>query len=134
MFGIGSTELLIICAVALIVLGPSKLPEILRTFGKGLAEFRKISGDVKSTLDAEVRRAEDEDREKEREAKRKREEAREKAAEATPKMPADDAAPANPETAEAAQSVDHELVEEIEDLPDDGLAGTAAKADEDSKA
>ena len=130
MFGIGSTELLIICVVALVVLGPSKLPEILRTFGKGLAEFRKLSSDVKSTLDTEVRRAEDEGREREREAKRKREEAREKAAEAAPPKPAkpvDDAAPDNPEVAEMAQQPEqeapgHEMVEEIEDLPEDGLA------------
>lgn len=128
MFGIGSTELLIICVVALVVLGPSRLPEILRTVGKGLAEFRRMSTDVKSTLDAEVRRAEDDEREKDREAKRKREEAREKAAEKTPAkqpQPIDDAAPDNPEVAEMAEQTgqpEYEMVEEIEDLPENGLA------------
>ncbi|MDD4464682.1 MAG: twin-arginine translocase TatA/TatE family subunit, partial [Desulfobacterales bacterium] len=36
MFGIGSTELLVILVVALIVIGPSKLPDIMRTLGKGM--------------------------------------------------------------------------------------------------
>ncbi len=74
MFGIGSTELLVILVVALIVIGPSKLPDIMRTLGKGMAEFRRVSTDVKSTLDAEVRRADDDIRKREEEDARKREE------------------------------------------------------------
>lgn len=62
MFGIGTTELLVILVVALIVLGPSKLPELMRSLGKGMAEFKRMSTDVKRTLDAEVERAEMEDR------------------------------------------------------------------------
>lgn len=58
MFGIGTTELLVILVVALIVLGPSKLPELMRSLGKGLAEFKRMSTDVKRTLDAEVEKAE----------------------------------------------------------------------------
>ncbi|HMM39503.1 MULTISPECIES: Sec-independent protein translocase protein TatB [Desulfovibrio] len=58
MFGIGTTELLVILVVALIVLGPSKLPELMKSLGKGLAEFRRMSTDVKRTLDAEVEKAE----------------------------------------------------------------------------
>lgn len=65
MFGIGTTELLVILVVALIVIGPSKLPDVMRTIGKGLAEFRRVSTDVKSTLEAEVRRAEDDQRKEE---------------------------------------------------------------------
>lgn len=57
MFGIGSTELLVILVVALIVIGPSKLPDLMKTLGKGMAEFRRMSTDVKSTLEAEVDRA-----------------------------------------------------------------------------
>ena len=57
MFGIGSTELLVILVVALIVIGPSKLPDLMKTLGKGMAEFRRMSSDVKSTLEAEVERA-----------------------------------------------------------------------------
>jgi len=65
MFGIGSTELLVILVVALIVIGPSKLPDIMRTLGKGMAEFRRMSNDVKSTLEAEVDRADREQRQTE---------------------------------------------------------------------
>ncbi|MFW5487248.1 MAG: Sec-independent protein translocase protein TatB [Desulfovibrio sp.] len=65
MFGIGSTEILIICVVALLVIGPQKLPGFLRTLGKGLAEFKRMSSDVKSTLDHEIQRADMEERQKE---------------------------------------------------------------------
>lgn len=70
MFGIGSTELLVILVVALIVIGPSKLPDIMRTLGKGMAEFRRMSNDVKSTLEAEVERADQEHRQAETDTKR----------------------------------------------------------------
>jgi TatA/E family protein of Tat protein translocase len=47
MFGIGMTELLIILAVALLVIGPKKLPELARSLGKGLAEFRRASTEMR---------------------------------------------------------------------------------------
>ena len=46
MFGIGMTELLVIMAIALVVLGPKKLPELARSLGRGLAEFRRASSDL----------------------------------------------------------------------------------------
>jgi Tat protein translocase TatB subunit len=46
-FGIGMTELLVILTVALIVLGPKKLPELARSLGKGLAEFRRASSEMR---------------------------------------------------------------------------------------
>ena len=52
MFGIGMPELLLILAVALIVLGPKKLPEIARALGRGLAEFRRTTDDVKREMQA----------------------------------------------------------------------------------
>lgn len=64
MFGIGTSEILIILLIALLVLGPSKLPEIARALGKGLAEFRKMSTDVKRQIDLEVQLAEMEERTK----------------------------------------------------------------------
>jgi len=54
MFGIGSTELLVILVVALIVIGPSKLPEMARTLGKAMGEFRRMSSDVKRTIEMEA--------------------------------------------------------------------------------
>lgn len=47
MFGIGMPELLLILALALIVLGPKKLPELARALGKGMAEFRRATDDLK---------------------------------------------------------------------------------------
>ena len=47
MFGIGMTELMVILAIALVVLGPKKLPEIARSLGRGLAEFRRASSDMR---------------------------------------------------------------------------------------
>jgi TatA/E family protein of Tat protein translocase len=55
MFGsLGLPELLLIFAVALIVFGPKKLPEIGRTLGKALGEFKKATDDLKNTIEREV--------------------------------------------------------------------------------
>ena len=58
MFGVGTSELLVIFLVALLVIGPSKLPDIARALGKALAEFRRVSSDVQRQLDLEVQLAE----------------------------------------------------------------------------
>lgn len=95
MFGIGSTELVVILIVALIVIGPSKLPDLMRTLGKGMAEFRRMSNDVKSTFEAEVDRAEREKRQTEAQKELYPEKPAEEAAEAAA------AASATPVEAEA---------------------------------
>ena len=50
MLNIGPQELLIVLIIALVVVGPQRLPELGRTIGKALREFRKIQDDVKDTL------------------------------------------------------------------------------------
>lgn len=64
MFGIGTTELLIIMLVALIVLGPSKLPGIARSLGKALGEFRRVTTDVQRTLNLEAAKIEEDEKQK----------------------------------------------------------------------
>ena len=55
MFGIGVQELALIFVVALLIFGPKRLPELARTLGKGMAEFRRASADLRHSfsLDAD---------------------------------------------------------------------------------
>ena len=62
MFGIGMTELLLIGALALMVLGPKKLPELARALGKGFSEFKRATDEFKNTLQEETQVAETKER------------------------------------------------------------------------
>ena len=56
MFGsIGMPELVIILVIALIIFGPRKLPELGRSLGKSIGEFKKASNELRNTLDEEIR-------------------------------------------------------------------------------
>jgi len=79
LFGIGSTELLVILVVALIVLGPKSLASVSRSLGKAIGEFRRVSTDFQRTLNVEA--AEDETRQA---AAKKRETATKETADKNP--------------------------------------------------
>jgi TatA/E family protein of Tat protein translocase len=62
MFGIGFQEMLIILVVVLIFFGPKRLPDLAKSLGKGIAEFKKASEEVRKGIDEAVREAESEEK------------------------------------------------------------------------
>ena len=73
MFGIGLPELIIIIVVALLVVGPSKLPELARSMGRALGEFRRMADDVKETIEQEMAKEPEMEEEKQKEEEKKAE-------------------------------------------------------------
>lgn len=54
MFGIGTQELLLILAVALIVIGPKKLPDLAKSLGRAMGEFKRATTDLKQSIEQET--------------------------------------------------------------------------------
>jgi len=63
MFGIGMQELIIIAIIALIIVGPKKLPDLAKSLGKGFSEFKRatdgITDDIKETLKEDEKKDDD---------------------------------------------------------------------------
>jgi TatA/E family protein of Tat protein translocase len=66
MGNLGFPEIVLIVIIALVVFGPKKLPELSRTLGKALAEFRKASSDLRMAMEDEMRELERHSRDLER--------------------------------------------------------------------
>ena len=57
MFGFGFPELLLLFAIALVVIGPKRLPDLARALGRGFTEFKRATDELKTTLTEEARTA-----------------------------------------------------------------------------
>ncbi len=54
MFGIGPVELAVVLVLALLIMGPAKLPQLARTLGRGMAEFRRASNELRRSIDIDL--------------------------------------------------------------------------------
>lgn len=120
MFGIGSTELLLILVVALVVLGPKSLAGFARSLGKLMGEFRRVSTEFQRTLNVETAQAEARE-----EAARKK---KEQKPDAPSESPEQDIPPDSPLAREIARAhAEAEQGAEAKAQPDGVQAGKATE-------
>jgi len=62
MFGIGMQEILVLLVIALVVIGPKKLPEMAKALGKGYGEFRRAFEDMRSSINVDMKTDEEKER------------------------------------------------------------------------
>jgi sec-independent protein translocase protein TatA len=105
MFGIGMPELMVIFVIALIVIGPAKLPELARSLGKTLAEFKRATDDFKWKMEEESRALDEKERVAKEVAAKEEALKAEAAAEAAAKAAAAQVTPA--QTADSTEGVPH---------------------------
>ncbi len=133
MFGIGSTELLVILIVALVVLGPKSLPGIAKTVGKVMGEFRRVSTEFQRTMNAEVAHDEHEKRKKEAEEELfgKEEKKTADASTAKPSTTADKVTADN--AADTAEKAAETVVDTVATEKTSPLADAVAKAEKEAE-
>jgi sec-independent protein translocase protein TatB len=54
MFGVGTTEILVILLIALLILGPKEIPKIARTLGRTMREFQRATDELRHTINSEI--------------------------------------------------------------------------------
>ena len=105
MFGIGMQEILVLLVIALVVIGPKKLPEMAKALGKGYGEFRRAFEDMRSSINVDLKT--DEEKERLREIHQRVQPPSEAEAPApSPAAPADTVTPEPPREAESAHEED----------------------------
>ena len=115
MFGIGTTEFLVIIVVAILVLGPEHLPRIMRTVSKVMSDFRRVSTEFQRTINLE---ASQEEWERQQADERKKKRARQKAAAEAKKAAAPAGNETNDQTAPTDAPADALAAENDADTPD----------------
>jgi len=107
MFGIGMSEMILIAALALIVIGPKKLPGLARSLGRGFAEFKRATNELKSTFEMEMKAEESRQAVKSPDGPAKDSQAADQRFGDLPDAPAEPSAPAAAESTAEADGEEH---------------------------